>query len=224
MCVCTPPISSKSAAMTGVPRQRQGCTRGSCRRHVTATASGLHTVQLSQARYSGGLHTGQLSETRYCDSVRLHTGQLSEARYSGGLRTGPLLGARWARGTGGGGGGAPPCTSAAGRERVRGGARGQSGARRGMRGRAGEKGSARGRMGKRRGVCRRRTGGRGGAQGRAGERQQGPQKPHGYITAGDVKYTGWERAPHALMGSGGALGSRVRWLPPPPRSMGVGGH
>ena len=37
---------------------------------------GLHTGQLSEARYSGGLHTGQLSGTRYCDSVRLHTGQL----------------------------------------------------------------------------------------------------------------------------------------------------
>ena len=197
----------------------------------TTTASGLHTGQLSGTRCGDSIglrrvHPGQLSGTSYSDSVRLHTGQLSEARYSGGLRTGQLLGVCVRTRAGGwGGGGAPP------RVPARRGARGCAGAHGGMRGRAGACGGARGRSGARGGTLG--SGGAhaaasqrgvGGAQRRAGECQRGPQIPHWYITAGGVKYTGGERAPRALMGSGGALGTKDASSPPPPRSMGVGGR
>ena len=176
---------------------------------------GLHTGRLSQARYSGGLHTGQLSGTRYCDSVRLHTGQLSEARYSGGLRTGPLLGARWARGTGGGGGGAPS------RVPARRGARGCAGAHGGMRGRAGACGGARGRKGARGdawgsgGACA--DGVRGGVEERRGVRvsASGAHKSHMGISPQEKSSIRDGSAHRVRLWAAGALWARGSSSSPP---------
>jgi hypothetical protein len=132
--------------MTGVPRQRQGCTRGSCRGHVTATASGC-------TRGSCRRHVTATASGCTRGSCRRHVAAAGCAR-----------GSCWAwvcARAQGGWGGAPP------RVPARRGARGCAGAHGGMRGRAWACGGARGRSGARGG-----TWGSGGARA-CGQRRSG---------------------------------------------------